>query len=258
MPSSSSLLCRASGIAAALVLTAGSLRPAAEAAEVYHWDLTQSTTDLVNSRQIVPGDPGGLGPGGYTFSGGQGLSFSQAGAEVTDTYTIFLVFTLTDNDAGYQRIIDFKNKATDQGMYVRDDFFYFFSEGPRIETPTFVPNQRLVMALRRDGATKLVSCVVNGRPLWSFVDANDEGVFDALFNQVRFFEDDGSEHPAGTVSKIRIYDHVLVSEFTLNAQVDRLNKAFKKAKKAKDKRKMKKIKKQLAPLMAQKAALLNP
>lgn len=75
---------------------------------------------------------------------------------------------------------------------------------------------------------------------------------------MRFFEDDGSEHPAGTVSKIRIYDHVLVSEFTLNPQVDRLNKAFKKAKKAKDKRKMKKIKKQIAPLVTQKAALLNP
>lgn len=179
---------------------------------------------------------------------------------MTDTYTIFLVFSLTDNNAGYQRIIDFKNKATDQGMYVRDDFFYFFSEGPRIETPTFLPNQRIVMALRRDGATKLVSCVVNGRPLWSFVDANDEGVFDALFNQVRFFEDDdnGSEHPSGTVSKIRIYDHVLPSEFTLNPRIDQLNKAFKKAKKAKDKRKMKKIKKQLAPLKAQKAALLNP
>lgn len=253
-----SLRGRCARYSAAILLFVGFALFSSRAAEVYHWDLTQSTTDLVNSRQIVPGDPGGLGPGGYTFSGGQGLSFSQAGAEVTDTYTIFLVFSLTGNDAGYQRLIDFKNKATDQGMYVRDDFFYFFSDGPRIETPTFLPNQRIVMALRRDGATKLVSCVVNGRPLWSFVDANDEGVFDALFNQVRFFEDDGSEHPTGTVSKIRIYDHVLVSEFTLNPQATQLTKALKKAKKAKDKRKEKRIKRQLAAINAQKSALLNP
>lgn len=114
------------------------------------------------------------------------------------------------------------------------------------------------MALRRDGATKVVSCVVNGRPLWSYVDSDDEGVFSAANNLMRFFEDNGSEHPAGTVSKIRIYNHVLPSEFTLNPQIDQLNKTFKKAKKAKDKRKMKKIRRQLASLNAQKVALLNP
>lgn len=254
------LLRRASGLLAALVLTTGCLHSTAKAVEVYHWDFTQGTTDLVSSATAVLGNPAGLGSGGYTFTDlGEGITVSQTGPNlVTGTYTIFLVFTLTDNNAGYQRLIDFKDKDTDQGMYVRDDFFYFYSDGPRIETPTFVPGQRIVMALRRDGATKVVSCVVNGRPLWSYVDSNDEGVFDAPNNLMRFFEDDGSEHPEGTVSKIRIYDHVLVSEFTLNPQATQLTKALKKAKKAKNKRKERRIKGQLAAINAQKSALLNP
>jgi hypothetical protein len=262
------LLRRASGLLFALVLTAGGLRPSAKAAEVYHWDFTQSTTDLVSGVTAVLGNPAGLGPGGYTFTDlGEGITVSQTGpTQVTDTYTIFMVFSLTDNDAGYQRLIDFKNKANDEGMYVYNDYFYFYSDGPEIERTDFLPGQRIVMALRRDGATKVVSCVVNGRPLWSFVDLGDEssegvGIFSTANNLMRFFEDDSnpsSEHPAGTVSKIRIYDHVLVSEFTLNPRANQLTKALKKAKKAKDKRKVKKIKKQLAAVKAQKAALLNP
>lgn len=254
------LLRRAFGLLIALVVTAGCLHSTAKAVEVYRWDFTQSTTDLVSGATAVLGNPAGLGPGGYTFTNiGEGISVSQTGpAQVTDTYTIFMVFSLTENDAGYQRLIDFKDKGTDEGMYVYNDYFYFYSDGPDFERTDFLPGQRIVMALRRNGATKVVSCVVNGRPLWSYVDSNDEGVFSTANNLMRFFEDNGSEHPAGTVSKIRIYNHVLPSEFTLNPQINQLNKAFKKAKKAKDKRKMKKIKKQLAAVNAQRAALLNP
>lgn len=114
------LLRRASGLLVALVLTAGCLHSTAKASEVYHWNFTQSTTDLVSGVTAVLGNPAGLGPGGYTFTDlGEGVTVSQTGPTVvTDTYTIFMVFSLADNDAGYQRLIDFKDKNTDEGMYV--------------------------------------------------------------------------------------------------------------------------------------------
>jgi hypothetical protein len=262
-----SFLSRGGLFAAAVLLSLASFTHPARAAEVYQWDFTQGATDLVNGVPAVLANPAGLGAGGYTFTDiGEGISVTQPSElAVSDTYTIFIVFSLTENDRTYQRIIDFKNKdeagegfeVGDQGLYARFDHIWFYYKGPQAQGNHFQPEQKIVLALRRDGASKLLSCVVNGNLIWSFVDYDNDGVFSASNNLMRFFEDNlgPNEHPAGTVEKIRVFKNVLITEAAINQQIAKLNQDFKKAKKAKDKRKQKKIKKQIPPLTAQLAYL---
>ncbi len=260
MPHLCSIIRRPAAALAALTLGFTVTLVPLRSAEVYRWDFRQGVVDAVSGLTATLGNQAGLTADGYTFTDlGEGVTVAQTGPTVvTDTYTIFMVFSLTANDSSYQRLIDFKDKDMDQGFYVRDAFFYFYNNGPRIEGVHFVPDQRLVVALRRDGVSKVISCIVNGVFRWSFVDSADEGVFSEADNLMRFFEDDSSEHPAGTVTKIRIYNHVLTSEVTYNQQIAAQNRLLKKAKKAENKRKQRQIKRRIAVINSQKAALLNP
>lgn len=136
MRSSQSILPRGGLLMAAVTLSLLLTARPVRCAEVYQWDFTVGATDLVSGVTATLANPGGLGSLGYSFaSTGQGISVSQpADKAVTDTYTIVIIFSLTANNRNYQRIIDFKNKGSDEGVYARFDTFCFI-RSPRLSPP---------------------------------------------------------------------------------------------------------------------------
>ena len=70
---------------------------------------------------------GTIAPTGFNFGVNEGLSLSGTGA--VDVYSIDIKFYFNDLNAssdGYQRILDFKNRATDQGLYSTNTALTFF------------------------------------------------------------------------------------------------------------------------------------
>jgi len=232
---------------------------------IYNWDFTQSATDTVNGVVATFGNPGGLGPQGYTFTdSGEGITVLQPPAvAVTGTYTIVLVFSLVQDTGGYQRIIDFQDYTTDMGLYVNDADFYFYdyddSDLDLINVPFM---QDMTFVITRNAATKVITGTLDGQQIWSFVDTGDFGVFNAASNVMHFFQDDSDEHPAGTVKSIRVSvpDAPIAATGDIakaKAAVKKAKKALKKAKKSgvksriqKAKKKLKKSKKKLRLLLA--------
>jgi hypothetical protein len=105
------------------------------------------------------------------------------------------------------------------------------------------------LVISRNDVTRRVTVTVNGRRAWSFVDAGEFAVFNGTDQVMRFFEDDVSEHPSGTVKSIRVYNTDLVRDRSIAAkrkQCTRLVKALKKAKKSKVKSRILRAKKKLA------------
>jgi hypothetical protein len=152
---------------------------------------------------------GVLGAGDYTFGAQQGLSLSNAfsGSQDAD-YSIYLNFEFDDLD-GYRKILDFKNLASDNGLYnLSTDINYFnFSFSPN---GVFTPGTFAQVVLTRDNSTGLVVGYVNGVQEISFTDTTSDAVFNASNNIINFFQDDsvtgGRESSSGVVSEIRIYD----------------------------------------------------
>ncbi|GEM_PF-3970952 len=181
---------------------------------VYYWDFTSgSVIDSVSGVTALLGNPAGLSAAGYTFTDvGEGIRVDQPGGlAVSSTYTIELVFSLDYNDAEYQRLIDFSDFDIDEGMYAYDDYFYFYDQSPDEDTYTFSADEIVTLQLSRDGLTDLVIASLNGTEIWRFTDSNGYAEFAAANNVMHFFEDDSSEHPAGTVREIRVFASVASS-----------------------------------------------
>ena len=92
------------------------------------------------------------------------------------------------------------------GLYVGGDRLRFFNDTAGGPDP--IPlNTDVVVTLTRNGTTNEVAGLLNGVQQWSFVDTLNHGV--SSVNTLHFFMDDfatGSEHFAGSVDYIRIFD----------------------------------------------------
>ena len=214
---------------------------------VYNWDFTKSGIDSKSGVSAILGNPSGRDQNGYSFSNGDGITVPQVtDAPVTDTYAIELVFSLTTNDDGYQRIVDFSDLTKDQGMYAYDDYFYFYDLSDDIDNFTFSPNQEVTLLLTRD-SNGVFTAKLDGNSLWSFADSGLATVFDAPGHIMHFFKDDGGEHPTGIVKSLRIFDTTsLRDEAAITAKTlecRKLKKQIKKQTKLKKAKNLKKAKK---------------
>jgi hypothetical protein len=93
------------------------------------------------------------------------------------SYSIFLNFEF-DELSGFRKILNFKNLASDDGVYnLSTDLNYFnFSFGP---TGAFTAGTFEQVVLTRDGATGLVIGFVNGVEQFNFTDSTSDAVFNA-------------------------------------------------------------------------------
>jgi len=171
---------------------------------VYH--LNGTLADANGGPSLATLD-GSLGASGFTFGFNEGLSLTGV---VGSTYTIAMRFRF-DEVSAYRRIIDFKDRASDNGPYVLNGAANFF---PIITGPTapYLPNQLGLTIFTRDGAG-LFSAYFAGALQYSFLDAGNEGV--RSVNTVRFFQDDlsvGGEASAGFVNYIATWNNALTQQ----------------------------------------------
>ena len=128
---------------------------------------------------------------GYTFGVQEGLSLSGTGA--FDVYSIDIHFYFNDINAsfnGYERILDFKNRALDEGLYNRNGSLEFFdATGGSSVGPVFASGQLVDLLVTRS-ATGLFSASVNGVLAFSFLDSTGLATFSGPDNIMYFFIDD--------------------------------------------------------------------
>ena len=115
---------------------------------------------------------------------------------------------------GFRKILDFQNRASDNGLYNLNgslDFFPTAAGGS-----VFSPDVLARVVLTRDLGTNTVRGYVNGAPQITFTDSSSLAVFGAANNIIRFFEDDfatgQAEASAGRATEIQIYNGALTGD----------------------------------------------
>jgi hypothetical protein len=177
----------------------------------HDYNLTVSLNDQVGSTPLN-GDGGSVSGTGYAFGADQGLNVSSVLSNVGN-YSVLIDFSF-QNLSGYRKILDFKDLASDNGIYnlSTDLNFFNFSFGPN---GAFAVNTPARVIVTRDSATQLVTGYVNGIAQLSFTDSSSAGTFSATNGIIRFFEDDsvtgGVESSGGLATRISIYDGALTS-----------------------------------------------
>lgn len=179
---------------------------------IHAYNLDGSYADELGGPSLTP-DGGSLDANLYTFGANQGLNLSNALPNPAN-YTIEMNFEF-DQVSGYRKMIDFKDLASDNGLYTQStDFdFYNFSFSP---TGVIAAGDFEHIVLTRDSSTNLVTGYVNGTQQIQFTDNAGDGVFSTPNNLIRFCEDDAPtnfrEAASGSVDFIRIYDGALTGD----------------------------------------------
>ena len=144
---------------------------------------------------------------GYTFGANQGLNLTNALIN-SGIYDIKLTFHLDDIDGynGYRKLIDFKNRTDDQGVYLLHGHLNFFSFAT-VGAALISAGQDATIEISRDGAG-IVNGSVNGVNQFTFSDSSGAGIFSSANQIIRLFEDDTptglNEASSGFVSNVRI------------------------------------------------------
>ena len=205
-------------ISATILLTLGVLMgPASSHAAVLvrDYELNGSFADALGGPAINP-DGGTLNATNYSFGQNQGLNVLNAAAPhdySPNNYSIETTFSFSDL-SGFRKILDFKDRTVDSGLYNLDSALNFF---PLVTGPSgaFTANVPAHLVVTRDAATGQFVGYVNGVQQISFTDTTSLAIFDSAGNIMRFFEDDAAtgqrEASAGVVDFIRIYKGALTA-----------------------------------------------
>lgn len=176
---------------------------ASAANHLYNFNGTFS--DALGGADMV-GAGGALGATSYTFGKNEGLSL---GEQLGSVYTIDMVMSF-DTHSGWQKIIDFKDRTADNGLYTSGNKWDFYNIGTMGDTPADGVAARVT--LTRD-ASSLVSLYVNGALAGSFVDSGNIATFEG--KSANFFIDDLTnskpEAAAGNVDYIATFDRALTA-----------------------------------------------
>jgi len=180
--------------------------------------------ELGGPYDIVPNGLGVLGADGYSVTGhGSGLSLSSV--LNPSNYSVEMVFSLDGNpdpaDCNFDvaicahKIMDFKDRTTDDGLYVFSFDGDQTSGGLRF-FPLFITGEGVFqfgtlhhLVVTRSGTTDVVTVYVDGIELFSQADPGGVGIFSGWSSIAHFltgdlfFEDDA---PIGFIGQIKIYN----------------------------------------------------
>jgi len=181
----------------------------ANAALVHDYQLNGTLADALGGPSLATINAGGpngtIDPTGFSFPFNSGLQLT-GGLSSAGNYSIEMSFSF-DATSGYRRIIDFKDRATDNGLYNLSGAINFF---PHVTgAGIFAPGDMVNIIVTRDGGTNAFNVYAGGVNILSLADAASDGVFSASGNVINFFRDDIvvlDEASAGFVDMIRIYD----------------------------------------------------
>lgn len=147
----------------------------------------------------------------YSFIQNDGIQFDNgaAGSFLGAAYSIEMYFRFTNN-SGFFRIIDFKNRTSDLGLYATASQIQFYDE-LTVNNSAFGSNTYVHLVLTRNSVSEEVTIYINGVSIGSFID--DQGK--ALTNVddvINFFRDDivfGNEAQPGRIALLKFYDYEL-------------------------------------------------
>ena len=149
-------------------------------ADTFTYELNGSLAESNGGPSLVSYG-GTLGSTGYTFGVNQGLSLSDTG--ISNAYSIDIRFYFDDINAspdGYQRILEFKNLASDTGLYERGGTLLFFVRGnptgAQSDVPNFASGVPADLLLTRSAAG-LLSAYVDGTLAFTFSDPTGLATF---------------------------------------------------------------------------------
>jgi hypothetical protein len=145
---------------------------------VFQFNLNGSVADSNGGPSLVS-HGGTIGPTGYYFGQNAGLSLSGTGA--FDVYSIDIKFSfdsLTASTDGYQRILDFKNRTLDEGLYSLGGRVVYFvgccsglgGTGGSSVGSVLAPGQLADLLVTRS-ALGILSVSVNGSLAFEFSDS---------------------------------------------------------------------------------------
>lgn len=153
------------------------------------------------------------------FEAGEGFALSGAGRWLADgDYTVAVLFRF-EQISSWKRILDFKNRTTDWGVYGYYGNLNFYplvtGSGGSIAAGQYV---QVAFARRSDG---VVRGYVNGVLEITFEDTTSAAI-PGVADTLSFFQDDlqvPNEASAGAVARIRVFDTALTS-----AQIEALDR----------------------------------
>jgi len=146
---------------------------------VRDYDLERGLRDLTGQGPELEPLGGQLARGAYVFGAGQGLRLADLG--VSDHYALEFTFRHVrgpeqqEEGEGYRKLIDFKNREKDGGLYSYQGHltFYTLASGG---VP--IPGQDHRLRVERNRATRIVRVFMDWRPIFAFLDLDDEAVFE--------------------------------------------------------------------------------
>ncbi len=145
-----------------------------------------------------------------SFTRGSGLRMTAPDAISVNGYTVVILFTFDEN-TGYRKILDFKDRSSDSGFYALSGQlnFYPVTTAP---TPTISTSVFSQVVLTRTAAG-IVTAYTDGIEQFSFQDSADYTLL--ATNSFTLFADDfatgQAEASAGRVARIRLYDSALTA-----------------------------------------------
>lgn len=150
----------------------------------------------------------------YRFPANCGLQFDNtaAGNFLDDEYTIEMYFRF-DELTSWKRILDFKNRTSDWGLYGFDGKVNFYNLVTSADAPFYTDKYAHILVTRQ-AATEEFIVYVDGLEYISFIDNGQEATL-SDDNILSFFYDDvvvADEVSSGEVFLIRLYDYVLTPD----------------------------------------------
>lgn len=180
----------------------------ANAELIHQYRLNNSLLDDFGGPSLVA-NGGSFTADRYVFGANQGLTLNE---NLGSAYTIDFVYNFS-NQTSYRKLIDYRNRTTDNGVYTHTGRALFYVSGTYGGTGTqMLPNVDSQVTVTRD-ASGAMQAFVNKELMFSFMDSGSALTFG---NIASFFMDDGAvagEASPGQVDYIRIFDNALsVSE----------------------------------------------
>jgi hypothetical protein len=183
-------------------------RLAPSATPVHLYKLNGNLTDQMGGPSLVA-NGGSFTSTRYVFGPDQGLQLTGGLADPT-TYSVATVVSLNSLSNFFNKLIDFQNLTTDDGLYVANGRLEIFPGGPGPDSIS--ANQDFQLVLTRDGPSGVTCIYLNGVLEVSYTGTPSNDAVPAQ-NILTFFEDDhvsgGHEAVGGSVDYIAIYDHAL-------------------------------------------------
>ena len=170
----------------------------ANAELIHQYRLNNSLVDDFGGPSLVA-NGGSFTADRYVFGANQGLTLNE---NLGSVYTIDFVYNFS-NQTSYRKLIDYRNRTTDNGVYTHTGRALFYVSGTYGGTGTqMLPNVDSQVTVTRD-ASGAMQAFVNKELMFSFMDSGSALTFG---NIASFFMDDGAvagEASPGQVDYIR-------------------------------------------------------